>query len=232
MVSNVLNTLDVDVMAVEEISTPAAFNALVAEMPNFTGLLSPDAGAQFDARSAGFIYRTADFTFVKSEALFPNDNFAFPRPPLMIRLKPVAIGRPDVVAIAVHLKAFGDDKSQQRREAANTELEAYVSDLKAKEPSLHIVVLGDFNQPLIEATERAVFNPWFEKNCKYNVRTDALVKKGDYSYYSNRLSLIDHMITTSDFLLEEPVIVKLQKVVPNFLSLASDHLPVVARLAP
>ena len=232
LVSNILNTLDVDVMAVEEISTPAAFNALIAEMPKFTGLLAPDAGTQFDARSAGFIYRTADFKLVTSEALFPKDNFAFPRPPLLIRLHPLAAGRPDVVAIAVHLKAFGDDKSQQRREAANIQLESYVAELKAKEPRLHIIVLGDFNQPLVGATERAVFNPWFEKGCNYTVRTDSLVKKGDYSYFSNRLSLIDHMVTTSDFLLEEPVIVKLQKIVPNYESQASDHLPVVARLAP
>lgn len=230
LVSQILNKLDVDVMAVEEISSLAEFNALVAEMPQFTGILAPESGSQLDERNVGFIYRSSDFTLVKSEALFEKEGFAFPRPPLMIRLHPLAAGRADVVAIAVHLKAFGDDKSQQRREIANTELEAYVSGLKAQEPNLQIVVLGDFNQPLIEAAERKVFNPWFDKASSYTVRTDALVKKGDYSYFAGRFSLIDHMITTNDFLLTEPVIVKLQTVVPNYATQASDHLPVIARL--
>lgn len=230
MVSSILNQLDVDVMAVEEISSEGAFKELVAEMPKFSGVLAGEGNGKDEAQNVGFIYRKADFTLVKSEALFETSTFAFPRPPLMIRLKPVKAGRAEIVAIAVHLKAFGDDKSQQRREIANGDLQNYVAELKAKEPALQIVILGDFNQPLIQESERKVFSPWFERAGSYTVRTDALVQRGDYSYFSGQYSLIDHIITTNDFLLAEPVIVKLQNVIPGYEANASDHLPVITRL--
>lgn len=225
MVSKILNQLDVDVMAVEEINGEAAFRDLLTAMPKFDGVVSDKGQSQ----NVGVIYRKSDFTLITSEEIYLSESKAFPRPPLVVRLRPLQNTSADIVAIAVHLKAFGDLENQARRSEANILLERYVSDLKAKEPSLKIVILGDFNQPLLIDSEREVFNPWFNKAGSYTVATDILVQKGDYSYFAGLFSLIDHIITTNDFLLSEPTIVKLQHIVPNYQAHASDHLPVIAR---
>jgi len=225
MVSKILNQLDIDLMAVEEINGEAAFRDLLTAMPKFDGVVSDKGGSQ----NVGFIYRKSDFTLITSEEIFPYENKAFPRPPLMVRLRPAQRAGADIVAIAVHLKAFGDTENQARRSDANILLERYVAELKAREPALQIVILGDFNQPILMDSEREVFNPWFKKPESYTVTTDILVQQGDYSYFSGLYSLIDHIITTSDFHLSEPTIVKLQNIVPNYEAHASDHLPVIAR---
>ncbi len=230
-VSNILNTMDVDVMGVEEITSVDAFNDLLSAMPKFTGVIvGDDKNNAYEDRNVGLIYRTSDFTVVDQQALFPKDTYSFPRPPLMVRLHPNRKDRADIVVIVVHLKAFGDDKSQARRKKANTSLESYVADLETKEPALQVIVLGDFNQPLVDASDRVNFDPWYQNENLFKVLTDPLVAEDDYSYYAGRQSLIDHMIATTNFNLEVPEIPKLQTLVPSYQSEASDHLPVVTKL--
>lgn len=229
VVSGVLNKLDVDIMAVQEIANTTVFTSLISEMPGFSGVIAGQDGGQKSQNSA-LIYRTADFRLVSKEDLFRGENDAFPRPPLMVRLDPIKEGRSDIVAIVVHLKAFGDDDSSQRRAIANVKLEQYVSQLLANEPSLQIVVLGDFNQPLLNNIEREVFRPWFDRADKYTIRTEANVRKNDYSFFGGqRFNFTDHIIASNNFTVSEPIVPKLQTTISNFEMHASDHLPVLVK---
>ncbi len=230
VVSKVLNKLDIDIMAVEEINNTAVFEDLLKEMPKFSGVIAGQNGGQ-KSQNSGVIFRTEEFKLVETQDLFRNQNAAFPRPPLMVRLKPVKDPSSDIVAIVVHLKAFGDEDSVTRREEANVRLEEYTSQLLAKEPSLKIVVLGDFNQPLITSSDRQVFRPWYDKPETYTVKTEVLVKKSDYTFFGGqRFSVIDHIVTSNNFTMQDPVVPKLQTVISSFEDRASDHLPVVAKI--
>lgn len=232
MVSKVLNRLDVDIMAVEEVSNTQAFTELLAEMPKFSGVIAGQNGGQ-KSQNVGLIFRTAEFKVVASEDLFRGEGEAFPRPPLMVRLDPVKEGQNDIVAIVVHLKAFGDEDSVQRREQANVKLEAYASALLAKEPSLQVILLGDFNQPLLTNAEREVFRPWYDRPETYSIKTESLVTKKDYTFFGGqRFSVIAHIITSNNFTMNEPMVPKLQTAISSFETHASDHLPVVATIAP
>ncbi len=231
VVAKVLNKLDIDIMAVEEINNTAVFEDLLKEMPKFSGVIAGQNGGQ-KSQNVGVIFRTDEFKLVESKDLFRGQNEAFPRPPLMVRLKPNKDPNNDIVAIVVHLKAFGDEDSITRREEANVRLEEYTSQLLAKEPSLKIVVLGDFNQPLLTSSDRQVFRPWFDKPETYSVKTEALVKKNDYTFFGGqRFSVIDHIVSSNNFTMQDPVVPKIQTVISSFEERASDHLPVVAKIA-
>ncbi|MES2744970.1 MAG: endonuclease/exonuclease/phosphatase family protein [Bdellovibrionota bacterium] len=227
MVSKVLNKLDVDIMGVEEIGNTLVFNELLKEMPSFAGVIAGASGGQ-NSQNVGVIYRTSEFKMVSAVDLFRGQNDAFPRPPLAVRLDPIKEGRSDIMVIVVHLKAFGDEDSAQRRGLANIALEKHSADLLAKEPNLQIVLLGDFNQPLINPQEREVFRPWFDQPQTYSVRTDSNVKKKDYSFFGKAFfSFIDHIIVSKNFVMEEPIVPKLQTTISDFELHASDHLPVI-----
>lgn len=229
-VSSLLKQLDLDLIAVEEISDEAALRELTATLPGFDCLLSPDKGNPDMPQNVGFIYRKANMEVVESQPLFVKENFAFPRAPLMVRFK-MKDDSSDVVAIAVHLKAFGDDKSQTRREIANRQLEEFVSEYRKTNDKARIVVMGDFNERVDAEDSRDVFNPWLLKSESYQMLTEGPALRGDYSFISsNRRSLIDHIIASNNFHLEEPQIPKLQTVVPRYESNVSDHLPVMTRL--
>jgi endonuclease/exonuclease/phosphatase family metal-dependent hydrolase len=230
MVSKVLNKLDIDIMGVEEIASTEVFNDLLKEMPAFSGVIAGAKGGQ-RSQNVGLIYRSSEFKLVSSNELFLGQSDAFPRPPLAVRLDPAKEGRGDIVAIVVHLKAFGDEDSAQRRELANIALERYASDLLAREPKLQIILLGDFNQPLLSVPEREVFRPWFDRPESFSVKTDSNVKKKDYSFFGNSFfSFIDHIIVSNNFVMDEPVVPKLQTMISDFELHASDHLPVVAKI--
>lgn len=233
LVSQVLNKLDVDVMGVEEINNSTVFHELLKEMPKFSGIIAGEKSGHQQSQNVGVIYRTADFNLVSSEDLFAKDSNSFPRPPLLVRLASTKAGRNELVVIVVHLKAFGDDDSAQRRQAANVKLQAYAAELKQKEPSLQIVILGDFNQPLLDVAEREVFRPWYDDADDFTVKTDALVAKKDYSFFGGqRFSFIDHIISSNNFTMNEPMVPKLQTVISDFEAHASDHLPVIAKIVP
>ena len=232
MVSRVLNKLDIDIMAVQEISSTDSFRELLVEMPKFSGVIAGQNGGQ-RSQNVGLIYRTAEFKLVSSEDLFRGEGEAFPRPPLIVRLDPVKEGLNDIVAIVVHLKAFGDEDSAQRREQANIKLEAYASALLAKEPSLKVVLLGDFNQPLLSNAERQIFRPWYDRPEVFSIKTENLVAKKDYTFFGGqRFSVIDHIIVSNNFTMSEPSVPKLQTAISSFETHASDHLPVIAKIVP
>ncbi|RZA25285.1 MAG: hypothetical protein EOP10_07315 [Proteobacteria bacterium] len=227
MVSKVLNKLDIDIMGVEEIASTEVFNDLLKEMPSFAGVIAGMNGGQ-KSQNVGVIYRSSEFKMVAAKELFTGQNDAFPRPPLAVRLDPIKEGRNDIMVIIVHLKAFGDEDSAQRRERANIALQGYAADLLANEPKLQIVLLGDFNQPLGTPLEREVFRPWFDRPETYSVKTDSNVKKNDYSFFGNAFfSFIDHIIASNNFVMEEPMVPKLQTKISDFELHASDHLPVI-----
>lgn len=233
MVAQVLNKLDVDIMGVEEINNKGVFEDLLKDMPKFSGVIAGEASGQQQSQNVGVIFKTSDFKVVAQEDLFPKDNNAFPRPPLMVRLSATKPNRNDIVAIVVHLKAFGDDDSSQRRQEANVKLQAYASELKQRDPSVQIVILGDFNQPLINAADRDVFRPWFDDSSNFSVKTQDLVQKNDYSFFGGqRFSFIDHIVSSNNFTMNEVLVPKLQTVISDFELHASDHLPVIGKIIP
>ena len=120
-------------------------------------------------------------------------------------------------------------KSQKRRRIANNLLEKFVKQLRKSNPKEEVYVLGDFNEGFNNSWSRKVYSAWLEKESIYHFPSQKFKHQKEYSYISERwISVLDHVISTKPYMIEEIIIPKIEKNVPDFRDEVSDHLPVIA----
>lgn len=231
LAADIITSLDLDLIGVEEIENETAWNELLARLPEHEGILQPSSGSEdgFDQRT-GFIYRCGPLTPGAVVQLFTGD-FNFPRAPLQVAFHyedgdDVA----DFLAIVVHFKAFEDFESNERRNEAFRRLEAYVdSVVNGAAGPQEVIILGDFNERLDDQNGRVNWQPFLDE-AKYVVRTEPLVERGEASFISNSNAILDHIVTTRA--LDDEVgagtiiIPRVDDTVPNYRNDVSDHRPV------
>jgi endonuclease/exonuclease/phosphatase family metal-dependent hydrolase len=230
-VADVITSLDLDLVGVQEVENETRWNELLARLPEHDGILQPSSGRAegFDQRT-GFLYRCGRLTPGPAVQLF-SGNFNFPRAPMQVEFR--YADDDDVVdflAIVVHFKAFEDSESNERRNAAFRLLEAYVDSIvnSASAPE-KIVILGDFNERLESQNGQENWAPFLDGS-KYVVHTQPLSDRGEASFVSSSGGLIDHIVTTRAFDDEVGVgtivIPRVDQDVPNYRDDVSDHRPV------
>ena len=224
-VAEILQGLAPDVAALEEVADPAAFDELVADMPGYAGILNDDPGAY---TRLGLLYQKERVAVSEVETLFPGDWYAFPRPPLKARFTIDGPEPIDFVAVVVHLKAQLDADSQARRLAGCQALDAWVRGRLDVGSERDYVLLGDFNDQLTDATADNVFSPFLTAPDRYSFLTLPLAEAGEHSYIPFQ-SLIDHVLVTSDMLVEVgsglTEVLPLEQTVSDYASI-TDHRPV------
>ncbi|MEM9493466.1 MAG: endonuclease/exonuclease/phosphatase family protein, partial [Myxococcota bacterium] len=110
LVADLITSLRLDVIAVQEISDVAGFDELVARLPTHDAILSEHVYSSGNYQKLAVLYRTDLLMPSDARLLFAGDTYAFPRPPLEVHftaLDPEA-GPDDFTVITVHLKAGGD----------------------------------------------------------------------------------------------------------------------------
>jgi predicted extracellular nuclease len=228
--------MNVDLVAVQEISDTAAFNDLVAGLHERAGVFSGDTYSGGTYQKTGFIYRTGQMTLVATQSLFSNDSYAFPRPPLRADFDLVRSdgSHEAFTAIVVHLKANSgavDPDSADRRRAAVSALKTYVDDLSAHDASARVAIVGDYNDTPSAPAADNVFAVLSNDAAHYDVLTQALADDGQYSYISYP-HLFDNIVTTAslraDYHGDTRVIALDQQVEYNYEEYVSDHRPVVS----
>jgi hypothetical protein len=121
-VAQLIEEMDLDLVAVQEITDVDAFEQVVDQLPRHWHVLSDDEYSSGEYQKTGFVYRS-DFIQLRSTlSIFQSDGYAFPRPPLQAEF---IIHRPDgsswtLYAIVLHLKAsLGEDNEARRRDACD-----------------------------------------------------------------------------------------------------------------
>ena len=230
-VADVITSLDLDLVSVEEIEDEASFNQLLARLPEHEGVLSTDSYSDGSYQKLGFIYRCGRLTPTNVALIFTGDGFNFPRPPLQVQFRYDDGDRAfDFAAISVHFKAQGDADSIARRREAFLRLEAYVDSLvEGPAGPDEIVILGDFNERLDEPSGASNWRPFLDAT-KYVVRTQPLSDRGEVSFLSGTNAILDHIVTTRAF--DEEVgagtalIPRIDSDIANYRDDVSDHRPV------
>jgi endonuclease/exonuclease/phosphatase family metal-dependent hydrolase len=214
-----------DMVALQEISEPAAFEALVSRLDGYAGVMNNDPGAYI---RVGLLWRTDRVTVEDVETLFPSDWYGFPRPPLKARVR--ITGQPDIdfVAVVLHLKAQLDNESQARRRDGCEKLDAWVRAQQAAGPEQDFVLLGDLNDKVTDPPQWNVFTPFLDHPNNYVVLTLPAAAAGNHTYIPFQ-SFIDHVIVTTDTLDEigngETEVLALEDTIANYRDL-TDHRPV------
>jgi endonuclease/exonuclease/phosphatase family metal-dependent hydrolase len=231
-VADIITSLDLDVLVVEEIANTDAWRELLDRLREHEGVLSTHRYSLNEYQKIGVIYRSSMVTPGELALLFETEPYAFPRPPLSV---PVAIDdhvHPplQLELLGVHLKAGVADEDGARRRVAVAALDTHLRTQIDGGGEPEVILAGDYNEIVTTAAGQTNLAPILAAPDRYTLRTRPLADAGEYSYVPSS-RLIDHITTTaalsSRFANARVVIPRLQTTYSGYLTHVSDHLPVV-----
>jgi len=226
----IIKSMDVDLIAVQEIDERTAFIQLLDSLEQYDGYLSklPDYGQQM-----GIIYKSDFISISEPKQIFVDDFYTFPRAPLVtsvtVKIENTIIF--DFILIIVHLKAFVDEESKSRRRIACQKLKYYTDNYLISGFEKDVVILGDFNDELNDHSDENIFSIFLTDSANYYFLTYPLTDQSTYiGHYS---SAIDHILVSADVLNEykggKTVVLKIDEEFSNYRDIISDHRPVLAQ---
>ena len=197
-VADIIEALDVDVIAIQEIDVPADFGQLLLALDGYTGVFQDNEYARL-----GYLYKS-DLEVVNISQLFTGFQYhnIFPRPPLVMDLNFMG---DNFVLVNNHLKCCGDgvldtgdtsDEENRRRLAVNT-LHSYMT---ATWPDRNIMLMGDLNDILTETNPaNNVFATWMDDSTNFKFADMAIAEgpSSDWSYPSWP-SHLDHILISNE----------------------------------
>jgi endonuclease/exonuclease/phosphatase family metal-dependent hydrolase len=236
LVADIITSMRLDVVVVEEIAEEAAWNELVARLPEHEGLLSPHQYSPGNYQKLGVLYRRGLVSVGALKLLFQGDTVPFPRPPITVPITvhdgvhaPLSLS-----LIGVHLKAGVTTDDRARRVEALSKMETYLRGQVDGGYEDELVVLGDFNEVVTDAASQAVFGPLYTDTTRYKLQTAAYAQAGGITYLGFGGRGLDHILTTAGLDAElanggELVVLRLDQLFGGYDPLLSDHLPVVLK---
>jgi endonuclease/exonuclease/phosphatase family metal-dependent hydrolase len=230
--ADLITSLDLDLITVEEIASVEAWDELLARLPEHDGILSSHVYSATSYQKIGIVFREGRVAVDEVRLLFEDDTYAFPRPPLAARITVATTGEPSVfTVVGVHLKAGRDDADYERRTAAAIALDGWLRDFTETAADPDVVIDGDFNEVLDSEEGRAVLAPLLDEE-RYRFETAALADADAASFIPTG-ALIDHIVTTATFSAQldgAVTVIPPLDAVPRYEPDLTDHLPVVVVL--
>lgn len=223
-VAEAMQVLDADVIAVQEVADPAAFQTLVEAMPGYQGLLGrPQTGTP--PIRVGLLWRTSTVALESSEDLFTASPL-FPRPALRADFGVAGVGTRFSV-MTVHLKAGTTAADEQQRIDSAHALVGQLAEIENAGED-EVLLLGDFNEAFGDRRAAEFFGT-FEGDAGNTVLSRALEQSGQVTFIPAKL-VLDHMVSTPG--LKEELGTSTPSVVTGLAAPAdggtslSDHHPV------
>jgi hypothetical protein len=237
----ILGDAGVNLWGLVEMVDSADFATLKAQLPGYDGFLSNDPrvalGSTYylpNEQKLGVLYDSR-LTFQDAGLILTSASVDFAgRPPMRVDFSTRVHGTPSpLVLIVLHMKAFDDSASYDRRQRASIALKNYLDSLL---PSHRVLVVGDWNDDVDVSITRdggvPVASPY----------ENLLNAPGDYAFVTRPLSLagerstvsfpdmIDHTLVTNE-VLADYVTGSARVLRPGWIAdysgTTSDHYPVL-----
>lgn len=239
-VQTVLQTRsEIDLWGIEEVVGTAQFSMVAANLPGFQVLYATDVSAGtfyygLEEQKVGLLWRSSKLTLVPGSArlILVTNNYDFgSRPPLeaQFRFESGGLTR-ELYVIVMHMKAFGDSESYDRRTAASVALKGYLDSARA---GASVIVVGDWNDDLDQSTYMNSPSPFLNlvnDSTHYKFPTQELTLANKRTSASSSRA-IDHQLITAP-LFPSYVTGSAAATVPSisgYSSNTSDHYPVTTR---
>jgi endonuclease/exonuclease/phosphatase family metal-dependent hydrolase len=240
-VKDVIAGADLDVWGLEEVVDAVEWNSLKSQLPGYTGILANDAsvtsGSTFYSASeqkVGLLFRSSIASVVSSKIILTafDSDFAG-RPPLEVKLHVTLNGgSEDIVFIVLHMKAFNDVTSWQRRQNAAVALKNYID---TSYPTQKVVVLGDWNDDVdtsITPGEPSPYANFVSDAARYTYPTKALSDAGVASTVSFS-DMIDHHLDSNEmfasYVAGSAQVFRADSYIASYGTTTTDHYPVITR---
>lgn len=227
----IIKDIDLDMIAIQEIDNNTAFYTLLDSLPGYDGYVAsvPDYGQRL-----GFIYKTDLITVSTAVLLFEDDDWLFPRPPLLTYVSVKKDGQTvfDFTMIILHFKAFEDAESESRRRNACIKLHNYIDLNLLTGDDTDVIVLGDMNDEIDDPSQSNVFTVFLEDTMNYEFITMPIADEPTY-IGGGYLSTIDHILITDNVRAEfnegTIQVIKPDLEFSKYQTYISDHRPVLAQ---
>lgn len=232
-----IEAMQPDVLALQEIDETDVFNQLLDELDGYEGFYLP-----VNMRGLAYIYNPATVELLDSYYIYENMQRPFPRAPLVAEVR---FGGQEFVLINNHFKCCGNgllntgdlDDEENRRKQAVELIDEYI---RFAFDDKNVIVLGDFNDSLLDDEQHNVFNDFFEASDEYAF-ADLAVAEGSSANWSfpSFPSHLDHILISNELFDEfaqtgaSCETLRLDDVMAGFWqfdNLVSDHRPVGLRL--
>jgi endonuclease/exonuclease/phosphatase family metal-dependent hydrolase len=227
MLASLLNTIDADVYALQEVATESGFDQLVKLMPDYKGIYYLTDEGEWNL---AYIYKPSEVTVDESATrLLFTDESAYLRPAFEIKITHNPTGISTYI-INNHFKCCGDGESLRREEARI--MKEYIDNSRSGNP---VIVLGDFNDEITGTTSST--NPFLNFiNDPDNYRfADMEIAKGSQLWWSypSYPSHIDHILVTNELFanVDTTIVYKASPCYSDYNDIISDHRPVGIKLS-
>lgn len=230
-VTDIIENYDLDLIALQEITSQTAFNNLVNELDGWEGFITQINGSNL---MLAYLYKTSEVTVngtpinLYEEATEDNNDAftAFRRPYLIDITHSNGLS---VKLINVHLKCCNG--SEDRRRKASDFLKTYIDD---NLPDDEVVILGDFNDEIVDSDN--VFQNFLDDSQNYDFTTLEIAQgpSTGWSFQSPTFSSqIDQVLITNELFDNETStsVLALDDCLSTYEGLVSDHRPVLIRFS-
>ena len=195
-VVDIIEALDVDVIALQEIDSKSRFEELVDNLDGWEGFYS---NAEF--APLAYVYKPDVIAVREIYQIYTGMTRVFPRPPYVMDLE---YRGERIILINNHFKCCGDgvleseddwDEETRRLDASNM-LDEYVSE---NFPDNNVMILGDLNDIITDDFDDNVFRAFTDAPENYAF-ADMDIANGNFSGWSfpNWPSHIDHILVTNE----------------------------------
>lgn len=237
--ASAIQAMDLDIMGLQEIVSASQFAELDARLPNHVGILAsaPQVTGGAAAYSAGeqklaILYKPRVATLLGARVVLANVSADFAgRPPLELSFRVSTGGTTrDVIVLVVHMKAFTDLDSWQRRVNAAEALKLY---LDQTYPTQRVIVIGDFNDDLDASISGGRLSPYanFIADVPRYAFPTALLSLSRIPTTVGFADAVDHHLATNemmqDYVAASAHVVRLDRYITGYGTITSDHYPVV-----
>lgn len=197
-VSSIIESLDPDIIAVQEIDSTEIFEAMINSMPDYEYSIY---SSYF--MGLAYIYKTETITPQSIYEIYTEYDYwnIFPRSPLVMEF--TYKGMPFTI-LNNHLKCCGDgsidmgntNDEEYRRYQATELLKTWLDDEK---PDMNVIMLGDFNDMLTDEPSNNVFQAFIDDADNYEF-TDMAIEEGnnDNWSYPTWPSHLDHILISDE----------------------------------
>ena len=218
----IIKAMDVDLVAVQEITSTSSFEELTGKLEGWSATELTSGGLKY-----GYLYKENVVTITESAmTIYNNDHSAFPRPPQVITAKHQ--NNLEVTFINIHLKARGGQENEDRRRAASALLKEFID---TEHSTDNVIVLGDFNDLIIEDNpDDNVFKNFIDDASNYKfVDIGIAADKNQGWSYPSWPSHLDHMLITNELFDNEADVftLSLDDCDSDYESIVSDHRPLI-----
>lgn len=222
----------IDIIALQEISNQSAFNSLVNSLdPN---IWFGYRGSNDDYQSLAYLINTTDIEIIDFPyTILEDDQYYFAyRPPYVTK---ISFNNQEYILIDVHLKCCGDGQldendsgdEETRRLWANYYLKEYIDTYFYND---NVIVLGDFNDELIDQDVNNVFQDFLNDADYYFADSDIASGNSNNWSFPGWPSHLDHILMANQSNIFTAITLRLDDYIiggwGKYDNYISDHRPV------